>query len=263
MPIRHKPTSAIYKLVLGIISLVVEWFILIGEGPAALRLFPTWVLFISSIYYLGSALYLALSPRADRPPCPMLEGMIIINCLLMEGAAIAQCIASSYFPPDWLGGLVCFVLPLLPLFDWILFDQKGRWHPMAPFYWLALPVCYGATMIFTADLLPFNAQLVYPLEFLDYEHFGFFASLEWFFFIGLIVLIAGYVLFIIDFIASGKLAKAIVLPHIQVIEVDEPTIETPSEQPRPRTTTKPPRVAKPTPTKSSPSTAKSRASNRK
>lgn len=228
MYIHNKAAAAFYKLTIGTISLVLEWFLLWKFGCAAFRLFPLWVLLLTAVYFLISALLLAINHKkiSGKNPAPVFEGMIIVSYLLMIAVALLSSQYHFALPhlDTWLVWMLCFILPVLTLFDWLLFVKKGRWRIMMPFYALALPACYVATMIFTADFLPSNAEFIYPLEIFNYYEFGLWDFLEWILAACVGILLTGYVLYLLDFIMSGKLAKNVVMPHIQVIEVEEEVI---------------------------------------
>lgn len=143
--------------------------------------------------------------------------------LLICGMAIASSVDGFVLPrlDLWLVWLICAGLPILIFFDWLFFAKKGHWQVMYPFYWLALPITYAAAMIFTADFLPEFTTWLYPLDLFDYRNFGLWEMLGWIIVISLLILSVGYILYLMDFIMSGKLGKYIVLPHIQTILVDE------------------------------------------
>lgn len=233
MYIHSKPAAAFYKLAIGIISLFLEWFIFSQYGWTALRFFSTWVLFLAAIYYLSSALHLATTREnvSGKNPCPMLEGMIIAAFCLISGTVIAAQSQGFSLPdlPTWLMIIVAGVLPVLTLLDWILFVKKGRFTVMMPFYWLALPACYAATIIFTAELLPESTLYRYPLEMFNYLTFG---PLEMFLvmlIVAIIYLAVGYAWYLLDFTLSGKLAKKIVMLHVRTVEVPDIDISNQAE----------------------------------
>ena len=230
MYIKHKPIAAFYKLALGTLALAMQWLLMGQYGLAALGLFATWALFIAAVYFLSSALILALSHshESGKNPCPMLEGMIIMAFLLitviscMRGGAAA----SNFEQANPLANFaICWILPVLTILDWALFVKKGRWRAMAPFYWLALPVCYGAAMSLVAGI---TSDAVLRLTLADLH-----AMLISFLIFVAIELAVGYGFYLLDFALSGKLAKKIVLPHLQTVIVDaegreisrEPTAE--------------------------------------
>ena len=160
MYIRNKPAAACYKLLLGLVSLVLSWYLFSQYGYSAFRLFPTWILLISALYFLISATILAINARkfTGKNLMAVLEGMIILAFWLMSGIALASAKYHFYLPEleDWLVLLLCLFLPILVTLDWVLFVKKGCWRPMMPFYGLVLPVSYMSVIIFTADLLPNN-----------------------------------------------------------------------------------------------------------
>ncbi len=233
MYIQNKLVAAFYKLSLGIIALYGFWVTLADFNLTAWRLFSTWALLIGAIYFCISALILALGIKreAGDTPCPMLEGMLIVAFITQAVAAISSTISDDYFPG--IGGfaavLVYYILPILTLLDWCLFNKKGLWRPMDPFYWLALPLAYAAMIILTANMLPSNTSLLYPVSFLDYNANGFWEMLTWLTFVGLLILIFGYIMILLDAFLGGIIAKHIVLPRIRTVTIEEEALtdETP------------------------------------
>lgn len=225
MYIKNQPVAAFYKLALGAVAMSMYLYLFGKYSADALRLFPTWVSFITAWYYLGSALALALSKKTThgRNPCPVLEGMIIMSFIFMAGIALASWLQDFPLPslPDGLVFILVGIMPIATLLDWLLFVKKGRWRPMMPFYCLALPITYVVTILFSVELLPSSTNFLYPLVFLDYLSIGLDVAFLWLIITALLVLAVGYILYIIDFAISGRLAKKIVLPHIRTVVVDE------------------------------------------
>lgn len=225
MYIRNKLVSSFYKLSLGLISVYGFWMTLATFGATAWRLFSTWALMIGAIYFCISALILALSSKRESGdvPCPMLEGALIVAFLLQAVTAIACAINDEYFPglSGFVAVLAYYILPVLTLLDWCLFNKKGLWRAVDPFYWLALPLSYSAMIILTANMLPSSTALLYPVAFLDYNTYGLWEMLGWLALIGLLILIFGYILILLDAFMGGVIAKHIVLPRIRTVTVDD------------------------------------------
>lgn len=225
MYIRNKLVTAFYKLSLGLISVYGFWMTLASFGATAWRLFSTWALMIGAIYFCISALILALSNKRESgdAPCPMLEGALIVAFLLQAVTAIACAINDEYFPglSGFVAVLAYYILPVLTLLDWCLFNKKGLWRAVDPFYWLALPLSYSAMIILTANVLPSSTNLLYPVAFLDYNTYGLWEMLGWLALIGLLILIFGYILILLDAFMGGIIAKHIVLPRIRTVTVDD------------------------------------------
>lgn len=230
MYIKHKLASAFYKLSLGLISLYGFWATISSFGANAWRFFSTWALIVGAIYYCLTALILTLSNKrkAGDSPSAMFEGMIIVACVI-QGAATISCNISDEYLPGLSGFpavVAYYVLPILALLDWCLFNKKGQWRAIDPFYWIALPLSYSAMIILTANMLPSSAPLRYPIPFLDYNSYGLWEMLGWLAFIGLLILIFGYILVLLDAFMGGVIAKHIVLPHIRTVSIaDEETSE--------------------------------------
>ena len=224
MYIKHKLASAFYKLSLGLISLYGFWMTTSVFGANAWRLFSTWALIIGAIYYCLTALILALSNKrkAGDAPSAMFEGMLIVAFVIQGVASISCTINDEYLPGlnGFAAVVAYYVLPVLALLDWCLFDKKGQWRAADPFYWLALPLSYSAMIILTANILPSSAALRYPIPFLDYNTYGLWEMLGWLAFVGLLVLIFGYILVLLDAFMGGVISKHIVLPHIRTVPVD-------------------------------------------
>lgn len=236
MYIQKRSITVILRVLVGLISVISLGVIASMYGPYAVRIFPAWVLTVSSIYFPVSAIVIALNPKkfSGKVICPMLEGLLLVNFFLMSGIALASNSFQFYLPelPGWLVWLICLVLPLIALLDWLLFIKKGAWRPISPLYWLSLPVCYAATMIFLSQILPDETTLRFPLEIFNYLENGLLSMFGWIFIIMILTATFSYLLYLIDYAMSGKLSQKILLPHLQVVEVDEDGNEIVIDSPR-------------------------------
>lgn len=235
MYIQNKLAASLYKLVLGLISLCGFWMTLALFGATAWRLFSTWTLLIGAVYFCVSALLLALSRKRDAgdTPCAMLEGMLIVAFTIQTIATISCVINDDYLPglSGFAAILTYYILPVLTLLDWCLFNKKGQWRAIDPFYWLSLPLAYAAMIIVTANMLPSSTTLLYPIAFLDYNTNGLWEMLSWLALLGLLTLIFGYILILLDAFMGGTISKHIVLPRIRTVTVeDDPAAETEAEE---------------------------------
>lgn len=238
MYIQNRIIAAFCKLSLGLISLYGLWLTLAAFGATSWRLFSTWPLFIGSLYFCLAAIMLIFRRRdtADLTPCAMLDGLLVV-AFIVQGVVAIVCAVNHYVTPSLTGFaaiLIYYLLPVLALLDWCLFNRKGQWRVADPFYWLALPLSYAAIIICTANILPSSTALLYPVAFLDYNTNGFWEMLAWLSLISLLILILGYILVILDAFMAGSIAKHIVMPHIRTVAVDEHQApSTPSEHQAP------------------------------
>jgi len=231
MFIQNKPASALYKLFIGVLGTVGFWLSILSFGLSAWRLFSTYAMLAVAVYYISSALVLAISRRRDagHPPCPMFEGMLIVTLSLLCVGTIICHLQDIQFAgaSGWHASLIYFVLPFLVLSDWILFMQKGQWRLVDPFFWLSPAIIYAALIILTAIQMPASDPYRYPVSFLNFYDNGLVEMLEWFALIAVLMLIFGCTLILIDYAVSGRIAKHIVLPHIKTVVLEEePTPET-------------------------------------
>ncbi len=224
MYISLRTTTIIYKAALGFLSVLGVWVSFATFDSAAWRVFLTWILIISAIYYIMSTLIFLLNKkrRASDTPCPMLEGMIIVS-LVLCGVTAVTCFANEIEHPMITGlmaALVYVTLPILTIGGWLLFSKKGAWHLISPFYWLALPLTYVGFILFSAEVSSANLDMPYPLPFLDYQNYDLANLFTWLLFFAVIILVFSYVLVVIDVIMGGQVAKNIVLPRIKTLQAE-------------------------------------------
>lgn len=225
MYIQSRTASACYKLLIGLLATVGLWLSLLNFGLSAWRLFSTYILALTAVYYLLSALIITLRRNhpVGKPLYASLDGGLIVCFALMMGTTVTYRLQNLYLPgaEGWHAALIYFVLPFLVLTDWLLFTRKGAWRPMEPTYWLAGPAMYCSAMILTAEYLSPYTKWLYPLEFMNYLANGITELIEWLLMLIILVLICGYSLVLVDFVMSGKLSKYIVLPRIKTIPLDD------------------------------------------
>jgi hypothetical protein len=69
--------------------------------------------------------------------------------------------------------LLHYVVPLMVIADWLLFDQKGRFSKFDPLKWLFIPLAYLIFALVGAGFGIFNASSSrYPYFFIDIDKYG-------------------------------------------------------------------------------------------
>lgn len=240
MYIHHRPAAAIFRLAIGALATIGVGLQFVTLGDAAWRLFSTWVMILTAIYYIVLSLISALRTRRSlgKQNSPIFEGALITaNSMILIGVICFLNLGWSVPGVNGVGGiLVHFIIPLMTLLDYALFCRKGRFQFVYPFDWLVLPIVFSALILISALNRNNTIQLAIPYPFLDYATLGFENFAISLTIIALLVLIFGYSLFLVDFALSGKLAKRIVLPKLKAVLVDDDqnastAILTPSIQP--------------------------------
>ncbi len=221
---RKTTVSIVLKTLLGLLALIAflsEWS---TYGDAVPRLFGYWVMLFAMVFYFASAVYLFFHRRAGITGClPRFTAFIVLNLLILMFGALIFRVNNINFPTagGFSGTLLCFVIPILALVDWLNFAEKGALRTTDPWAFLAPSVIFASLIIITTEQLPTNYLWRYPYQFLNYEAIGL-PTMAWLLLIGAtLIIIGGYVLFSLDFAMSGELAKHIVLPKIKTVVVVE------------------------------------------
>jgi hypothetical protein len=101
--------------------------------------------------------------------------------------------------------LVHYVVPLMVIADWLMFDKKGMMKKLDPLRWTAIPWAYFIFALIRAQFGDFSGtNSRYPYFFIDIDKYGVgqVALNILFFAIGYVTL--GYVIYFVDF-GMGKL----------------------------------------------------------
>ena len=184
MYIPNRPLSAGYKFLTAIIAALGFWLLIQSYPDSAVTYLAAFVTLFAAIYFL-LATFKVLFGHRHHPWCafcPVWHGTLVLGGLLV---LITQLVAALF--PDAalqvpLGPsalLASLVLPLLILFDWILFSKKSTWRFVDPWYWLCLPLVYLALNYFLIGTTVSDQPLVYPYGFMDYLTMGVTPTLIW------------------------------------------------------------------------------------
>lgn len=229
----------IFDFIIGVLAALATWIQFLSFGHDAWRLFATWVALVAAIYYILDATITLLAKRrsAGAEVCPMLQGGLIVSGITLVLIRIVGCAMDSYIPSASSNVVLSeFILPVLMIMSWVMFSQKGKWRAHDPFYWLAFPGIYASATLVSGEFMSRTARLVYPYEFLNYPSIGIDTMLWWFAIFAVVILIVGYVFWILDFALSGKLSEHIVMPKIKIVVIEE---EVEDDAPEPEVVEKP------------------------
>ncbi|MDR2670706.1 MAG: Pr6Pr family membrane protein [Oscillospiraceae bacterium] len=94
---------------------------------------------------------------------------------------------------------VHFLTPVLMIFDWLLFDEKGHYHVLDPFRWTVIPLCYLAYAMIAAPLgVTYIGGSRYPYFFVDIDAIGVGGVTRYVLMITVAFLVLGYLIFGLD-----------------------------------------------------------------
>ncbi len=92
-----------------------------------------------------------------------------------------------------------YIVPIMTIFDYIIFDKKGIYKIIDPLLWLLIPFLYFAFILIRARLgEPFSDGSYYPYFFVDIDKYGLKIVLRNVFFITIFFTILGYIEYFID-----------------------------------------------------------------
>ena len=181
MRIRSKAASIVWKLVLIAFCTV---GLLEGSGILAgnyLPAFPYMFTNISNmfawVYFVCTIIWLVRGKNdGTRPFAPVAKYTATISLLVTMLIAHFMLFDNMFQDGQIVWHLVWlhYVVPLMTLLDWVLFDEKGKMPVWGPFSWMSLVVAYLAfTMVYVGVFGGFmgggrTADISrYPYTFLD------------------------------------------------------------------------------------------------
>lgn len=92
-----------------------------------------------------------------------------------------------------------YIVPIMTIFDYIIFDKKGIYKIVDPLLWLIIPFIYFTFMLIRARVgSPFADGSYYPYFIVDIDKYGLKTVLRNIFFITLFFIFLGYVEYFID-----------------------------------------------------------------
>lgn len=91
------------------------------------------------------------------------------------------------------------LVPLLMIFDWLLFDPKGAYRKTDPLLWLCIPMLYWLfTLIVAQTGFTYSPGRRYPYPFIDLDSLGWSGVLKYVLVLVLVFLVIGYLFFGLD-----------------------------------------------------------------
>ncbi|MCZ9955320.1 Pr6Pr family membrane protein [Brachyspira hyodysenteriae] len=101
-----------------------------------------------------------------------------------------------------------YILPIMTIFDYIIFDKKGIYKIVDPLLWLIIPFVYFAFILIRARIgSPFSDGSYYPYFFVDIDKYGLKTVLRNVFFITLFFDFLGYIEYFIDRFFNKVISK--------------------------------------------------------
>lgn len=216
MCIEYKGVSLAFKfliLLVGASSLLLILGAFDGVfNFAVLNCFTVLVCLLCVVYYAVSIiLLLGNKASADAMWCPMLKGMSVtaLTVTVLVSRFVLGAHVSLNSPEGIAHLLLDYVLPVLVILDWILFDKKGQMTLYSPILWLIGPFIY---IVYVMVAVQFGANLGagarYPYPFLNVDELGWPAVIFQIFVLMAAFIALGYIYYGIDKYLCGLSAGA-------------------------------------------------------
>lgn len=177
MHIRSKALSILWKTAIAVCAFVglgLQIGLFKGElHLSSFKYFTNISNLLCMVYFLIDVIYLSAAKKRDGSVswCPALKGVA------MMGITVTWLVAHFMLGSFTMGAslrvsirLVHYVVPILTILDWLLFDKKGQIKLTAPLLWTVFPLGYFAAIMglaFFGNGVPF-----YPYPFMNVEKQG-------------------------------------------------------------------------------------------
>ncbi len=218
MKIDNKMISIIYKAVLcivGILSLIATTGVLDGNiNLSIFGMFTTLSNLLCVIYFIFDIIYLIrnYNKKSLVEWWPFLKGIttmaITLTFLVAHFVLKMSFSFDSFSNMSFLG--LHYVVPIMTILDWILFDKKGFIKVYSPIIWTIAPAAYMIVAYNSAIFgngIGANTDSKYPYSFMDIDKLGVPTVILYTLFMGIIYLGIGYVYYFIDRLMIRKRKK--------------------------------------------------------
>lgn len=94
--------------------------------------------------------------------------------------------------------IVHYIVPLMFVLDWIIFDRKKSYSVIDPLTWLAIPAVYFIYALIRGAIVGPNDELQYAYFFIDVNEYGYGGVMIWALVLTAAFTIVGYLMFLYD-----------------------------------------------------------------
>lgn len=139
----------------------------------------------------------------EKTWCPIIK-WVITMCITLTFLVAHFILKTGFAFDSWyhIAGLgLHYLVPILTIGDWLIFDAKGNIKKYYPFIWIIVPYIYFATAILAANYengLVGGTVSKYPYDFIDIEKYGMKHVLMTLGEVTVIFVILGYLVYGID-----------------------------------------------------------------
>lgn len=206
----NKKISLIYRaflVLIGLYGLYLNFF----NGYSNIGEMLHYYTILSNILVIGFFIFLIINYKKNKD-YPHLKGAvtmaITVTFLIFHfilNPAMFDMIGTGYNPLNPSNLIVHYIVPIMAILDWLLFDIKGRYTKTDPLLWLSIPFIYFIVMTINGLLgYTFTGGSHYPYFFMDWDKLGAVKVLEYVLLIIVAFTILGYIYYGIDRLLKKK-----------------------------------------------------------
>lgn len=168
----------IYRLILVILGLYGLYLNLFSLNANIWEMLHYFTI-LSNILVIGFFILLLIKHTKNKD-YPKLKGAITMAITVtflifhfMLRPTMFDMTNSSYSLYSPANLLMHYIIPIMTIFDWLLFDTKGRYSKYDPLFWLIIPFTYFIIMTINGLCgYTFKAGGHYPYFFMDWDKLG-------------------------------------------------------------------------------------------
>jgi len=205
--IEKKQLNIVFKIFIVIISLIGLY--LNFNNQKAFNLMPliSYFTILSSLLCLIHYLYVSIKMllNYNNEYNTISKGSLII-CLTVTFLIfhfvlrpMSFSMINAKYLMSWANIIVHYLVPILVIIDWLIFDKKGKLNYLDPFRWLLVPFVYWVAVTLNAMfgyVYPNGSK--YPYFFLDIDKYDLFIVIRNVLFFSILLIILGYILVLVD-----------------------------------------------------------------
>jgi hypothetical protein len=174
MHIQSRRTSISFKLLLvgfGILGLLMSFGVF--EGRFDSKVFSYFTVLsnlLCTVYFIGDLFYLTAHPADGGSTwSPALKGIATMSITVT--LLVAHFLLGARFSMGSASGrsmlVVHYIVPIMTIADWLLFDKKGSIQKISPFIWTLGPLTYFGYIVISAQM-----GGIYPYPFINVAQLG-------------------------------------------------------------------------------------------
>lgn len=219
MRIKNQKLSIAFKIIIcliGLFSIITNIGLFTNTINYKLfTMFTTLSNIFCVFYFLFDVIYLIKNYNDDSKIvwCSTIKGIVTMSITVTFLVALfilkMKVSFTSFQSASFLG--LHFIIPIMSILDWLLFDQKGLIHKSSPFIWLILPYMYFFFAIISVQFgfsFGMDGTSKYPYPFLDIDALGLSKVILIIIILTIFFLILGFIYYGIDrFLYKKSLTK--------------------------------------------------------